>query len=440
MLEKLKFFLKESVVYGVSGVLSRFATLITIPIYFRVLGPESFGLLDLYITIGAALFLLLELQIGSGFMRDYYDFKKESKERLLFGSVLSFYIVGYTFFVIFSLLVLSIFDAYLPAHIWHIFPIILALLPRQLVYIAGILLRLEHKAIQFLVLNLSHFFSVALFGVYTVYQLDGGVNDVLFATFYAQMACAGLAIWLILKNIKVELGFSYTKPMLLYGVPIVPAVAGGWIIDASGRIIIADQLGEEILGYYAMLVKIGMVMILGVQAFRMAWEPMMMKKMSDHGGEDFFAKSLPYYFIVSALFIVFLLSIAPFLVWIIGGDLTNTAWLTLCLLLMGYAWQGGIGIVAAGNAYKRKTFLNSVGSITGGGLCIIATYVLISSMGMLAAGLGFLIGMMISFSITYYFAQMTHKIDYDVKALATSYGVSVIVSSISILLWAKKII
>ncbi|UAA39681.1 lipopolysaccharide biosynthesis protein [Paraneptunicella aestuarii] len=426
---RIKKLLKDSFIYGFSGVLSRFATLITVPVYSRVLGVDAFGILDLYITIGAVLFVLAEVQIGSGFMRDYYDCKKSNEHHQLLGSVLGFYTASYLFYLVVIVFLLYLFSESFPQHAWNLVPIILAIFPRQLIYIAGILLRLEGQATQFLSLNLSHFFLVAAFGVVYVFQFDGEVKGVLFASLLAQCVVSVFAIKLILRHVSISFNKRYLKPLLHYSVPIVPAVLGGWALDAVGRIIIANELTPLDLGIYALLVKVAMIMILAIQAFRMTWEPIMVKKMSESGGEETFARILPHYFVVSFAFIILILAFSPFVMAILGGELTQFGLFTLGLLLLGYAWQGSINIIAAGNAYKRKTYLNSIGSLSGAFICVLITVALVNQLGILAAGLGFMIGMMLSFCITFYFAQSIHHINYNYTVII-GYGVLTVLAAL----------
>ncbi|MFP3534721.1 hypothetical protein SB763_35810, partial [Burkholderia sp. SIMBA_042] len=77
---------KESILYGLTGVISKFAPLLVIPIYINVIGIEGFGVLDLYITIGMAVFIICEAQAVSGVMRSYYECKKSNTLKDLISS------------------------------------------------------------------------------------------------------------------------------------------------------------------------------------------------------------------------------------------------------------------------------------------------------------------------------------------------------------------
>ena len=94
-------FLKESFIYGLSSALSKFSAFFTIPIYTRYLTVEEFGLLDLYITISMILYIVLEMQMQSGFMRSYYEKQKENNLDELLGTVLKYYFIVFIFFISF---------------------------------------------------------------------------------------------------------------------------------------------------------------------------------------------------------------------------------------------------------------------------------------------------------------------------------------------------
>ena len=147
-------FLKESFIYGLSSALSKFSAFFTIPIYTRYLSVEEFGLLDLYITMSIILYIVLEMQMQSGFMRSYYEKQKENKLDELLGTVLKYYFIVFIFFVSFvmGLLLLGIDSKYLLFE--YLFPIVLFILPKQIFDLNNIMMRMEHQAKNFLFFNL----------------------------------------------------------------------------------------------------------------------------------------------------------------------------------------------------------------------------------------------------------------------------------------------
>ncbi len=63
----------ESLVYGLSGVLSRFISVFLTPIYTGIFAPSDYGVASLVTTIFALLNILLILSLDNSMARWYYD-------------------------------------------------------------------------------------------------------------------------------------------------------------------------------------------------------------------------------------------------------------------------------------------------------------------------------------------------------------------------------
>jgi O-antigen/teichoic acid export membrane protein len=69
----LRLLVRDSAVYGLSTVLQRGAQLLLVPVYTRVLDPVEYGLVDLFLVLGALVNLTVALEVSQGFARYYQD-------------------------------------------------------------------------------------------------------------------------------------------------------------------------------------------------------------------------------------------------------------------------------------------------------------------------------------------------------------------------------
>lgn len=406
-------FLKESFIYGLSSALSKFSAFFTIPIYTRYLSVEEFGLLDLYITMSIILYIVLEMQMQSGFMRSYYEKQKENKLDELLGTVLKYYFIVFVFLISFAmgLLLLDIDSKYLLFE--YLFPIVLFILPKQIFDLNNILMRMEHQAKRFLLFNVLYVFSIAILGVFLVVFVQSSVEMILWSMTIGNIVFGIVVFKNLIKHIPLKLNLFHFKEVFYYGAPIVPAVIGGWAMSAIGRFIITENMTLEDLGIYSLALKIGMIFLIFVEAFRLTWSPFVVKKYGDSNATEVFAKALNYYVIIG-LFIVCLIYLSsPLLIKILATDKYISALDVMPILLMAYFWQGAINIIAVANGWVRKTYLNSIGSLSGGIFVLLITYYYINLIGIKAAAIGQLIGFIVSFFITMYFAQKNINIAYS---------------------------
>lgn len=405
--------LKESILYGLTGVIAKFAPLLVIPIYINVIGIEGFGVLDLYITIGMAVFIICEAQAVSGVMRSYYECKKSNTLKDLISSAIKIYLVTYV-----CLLILFLITSLIPLQILEIrfdylLPILLAIFPRQLFALNTIILRMEHQAKQYVALSLLSVLLTAMLGIIFIYFYEPNVLSVLYGIALAQFALGVISTLYLKKFVSLSKPSSYLKEIIFYGVPIAISSLAGWLLASSGRLVIADKSSDFDLGVYSLSLKVAMVFMVLLQAFRTAWDPYCMRLFGENNSHLMFAKSLNVYWAFGSLIILLIYLLSPFLILLLGADETALNRNLILLILFGYLWQGAINIIAVGNAWSRKTYVNSFGTIAGGGVSLCLSYMFVSELGVIAGGVGYLFGMIASFAIIYYLAQKNQYIPYN---------------------------
>jgi O-antigen/teichoic acid export membrane protein len=408
-------FLKEAALYGLMGVISKFAPIIIIPIYISFIGLEGFGLLDLYITIGLAVFIVCEAQAVSGVMRSYYESKENGTLEQLVGSAIKIYIFTYiALLVVFLLASQSTFESKLISYD-YLLPIVAVVFPRQVFALCTLILRMEHKAKEYIFLSLFNVLLTALLGMLAVYWVDATALAILYGICLSQVVSGAIAYWRINKVIKIQLSKKYVKDIIYYGVPIAISTLAGWLLASSGRLVLADSATDFELGVYSLSLKIAMIFMVLLQAFRTAWDPYCMKKFGEKNSVATFSKSLNIYWLFASTVIVCIYFLSPFLISLLGAEESALNKNLILLILLGYLWQGSINIIAVGNAWVRKTYINSLGTIIGGGLSLLLSVLLVHNLGVLAGGIGYLVGLMASFTIIYNIAQKNVMIPYNIK-------------------------
>ena len=406
-------FLKEAALYGMTGVLSRFSPLLTIPIYINFIGIEGFGYLDLYITIGVALFIVFEMQVVSGVMRSYYERQKQNRLGELIGSSLKIYAISYILLLALYFIVCYINPSTTLLSTEYLTPIVLAILPQQIYSLASIVLRMEHKAKEYVVFSLSNVALTAASGISFIYLFEPDVLSILYGILFAQVTIGIVSAFKIKRLIKVKLSTNYIYEIITYGFPIAISTLGGWLLASSGRLVLAEQTSAFELGSYSLALKVSMIYMVLLQAFRTAWDPYCMKKFAELDSKEIFAKFLNYYWLIGAVGVVVIYFLSPFIFKLFGAnsDIINRN--LIILLLIGYYWQGAINIIAVGTAWARKTYLNLFGTLVGGACSLLITYALVNTMGIVAGGFGYALGVNLSFFIILLLAQYQVKIPYN---------------------------
>ena len=405
--------LKDSAVYGLTGALIKFSSLLTLPVYTRILTPEAFGILDLYITLAALLFIFFETQMASGFMREYYTYKEEGRLNLLLGNILGYYLFGslLAFAIVVTLVTLFVQNAYL--NINYLLPIILYLLPKQIFDLYAIKLRMENESKRYLYFTSIKIFTVALFGVLTVLFIKASPQAILWSVFWANLIFGILAYHYFKKEIGIVWTLTYTKPLFYFGIPIMLVVLSNWFMSSISKFFIVEYLSFEDLAFYTIALKIGILYLLFTQIFKMVWDPIAIKNFTDSGDKKIYAKALNYYLTIGALFLFILYLNAATIIRLIATTKYATAATLAALILAAYFWRGAIMIVSSGNAWVKKTYFDLIATICGSIIGILIMFLYVKTYKLHAIALGEFSAALISFIFTLYFAQRNIRISYN---------------------------
>jgi O-antigen/teichoic acid export membrane protein len=267
---------KSIVIYGLSSSLGKFIGLFFVPIYTRIFSPEEYGIIDVISVTISFISILGILQLESAISRFYYS-SKDSKERNSRISTAMWTTVFVSFSLVFILILLSDFISNIffeSSEYAIIISIASFLIPlSNLFAIFTVIIRFLKKPGHYTLIVLIQLAVTISVSVLMVVYLDKGIIGV----FVGQLS--GLALGVLIGAIylrgKIHFIFNmgYLKEMFQYSLPMVPAVAGGWINSNANRYVMIGYLSLSEIGLYAVALKIASVMKIVDSAIRMAWGP-----------------------------------------------------------------------------------------------------------------------------------------------------------------------
>lgn len=217
---------RDGVVYAAGSILARGIALLMLPLYTRVLAPADYGALDLIVTCGVLVNLVVPLETAQALARFWNEREAGEPRRRLAGTAWSFALAGYALFALVTLpLAGPIADALL-GDARHA-----AALRAGIAFIAvnGLFLLLQNQfrwelrprafaAVSVLYALLTPAF-VALFA----WGLGAGLEGVLWAQFVAAALCTGLSLLWLRGTLSLGLHRADLAEMLRFSLPLVPA-------------------------------------------------------------------------------------------------------------------------------------------------------------------------------------------------------------------------
>ncbi len=315
MLEKLA---KQSAIYGVSTIIGRLLSYLLTPYYTRVFGQSEFGIItDIYALIPFML-VLLTLGMESGYFRFAAKAEVENSgseaiaaaKRKLFAT--SWGITSLAALLFFG--VVCLFDAPLSRAMGEVY----VASPSYLILVAAIVMLDVAAAIPFarlreqgrakcyvtikllnIILQVSLAFAMGFAGLF---KSDFGVGWVLVANLAATLMTFVVILFTTNRTLpRIDRAllaalFVYSLPLLLSG---ITATATDFIDRQMIKYLIPQGAMAQ-LGIYGAVVKIGVVMTLFTQMYRLAAEPFFLANIKK---DDFVAMNAAAmkYFIMASL-------------------------------------------------------------------------------------------------------------------------------------------
>jgi O-antigen/teichoic acid export membrane protein len=427
-----KNFLKDFSIYGIGGIVSRFVGVITAPIYTRMLSTEGYGLLDLIMSISAILIIFTTMEMHSGYARSYYEAKDKNQLKQLRGTIMMYFVVSYFFLLaVFFLLYphlnqwINLFDISL------LIPVVLQLLPTSIITLTLITIQFEKKPVLYSLIIISNLLLTAVGGIFAVTYLDLGVSGILWSNAIVSFIVVFILFIVLFKYTRFNFNMTYLKETALYSMPIMPARISTWVNQYIGRIFIVSALSLNMLGVYSIALKIGLLMTLAVGAFKQTWSPMANKLFTQEGSESKFVIILNYYLLCSFALVVLIVVASPLIIRIIAPFEFYRATSFVGLIAVSAMWDGITNIVASGNAWERKTYYNTYGSLTAASISIVLLYLFIDQGGIIIVTLILVLAALIKSGINLMTSQRNHPMPYSYSNIIITVMISVLFAFIS---------
>lgn len=413
----IKKFIKQALIYGIGGTIAKFSGLLTTPIYTRFLDAEGFGELDLATMITSIIIIMTSLETQSGYARFYYEKQKKNELSELTGSI-----VWFNFLVGLLLILLTILLYYSAPYIFLnlnlnlnlVFPIVLSVLPINILSLSLVSFRFENKAKLHSYFVISNTLLTSFFGIISVLVFEPKVQSILWSNVLVSYLSCFVALFILRKNTGK---FKFNKKLLIeilkYGVPLTPAIAGSWLKESAARIFIVGALSLSSLGIYALALKISLIFKLVGNAFNLTWSPLQIKLFDEEKSEEKLAQTINLFIPIMFFIAIIITSLSPILVNLLATPEFYSAIELLSILVVAYLWDSTVTIFASGNNWSKKTYYNSIGSILSGIIVVFFLWIGNEKYGLLLASISLLIGSILNSFFVLLTSQINHLIPYS---------------------------
>jgi O-antigen/teichoic acid export membrane protein len=416
----LRQLLRETAIYGVTGLVTRGLQIVLVPVYTRFLSPVEYGALDYVLMLAALANLTVALEITQGLARRFADVR-ESRERARYASTALLFTAFC--FSLFATLV-GLFSGELAAllldsadHAALLRVAGAAVAANGILALLQDVLRWNMQPWRYAAVALLFSVISATVGVYLVVAEGVGVIGI----FWGQIAGAAVAVaacWTVSRRYYL-LSFDRRRclELLAYSAPLVLSSAAVFLNLYVDRIAIKELLGLDAVGVYGVGARFAMVAALFLVGFQSAMTPLVFQRHDEPSTPAAIARGFRYYLAASVPFVLLTAFYPGELLWLFATEPYYAAWPVLTPLSTGLVLANAY-LFAPGLFLGNKTLWVAAVNVSSAALNVALNIALIPHIGIAGAALATMAAAFMAAGLYLYLGTPRYRVPHDWRRLA----------------------
>ena len=412
MKNQLKRLFGDTIIYGLSGVISSLISIFLIPLYTRVFQPADYGVIALLTTTSVLLNILLIFSLDNSASVLFWDKEDEKERKITFNSWFWFLIfvgLAASLIIIASSKLLSLLffssDRY---------TLLFVLLGGNLFFVGfqkvlNIWCRMLQRPVQAMLFSLAILLLTVVFNVLFILVWKVGVMGV----FLSQLIASAVGFLIMVITFQRWISFKHfsglrLREMIKLSASLVPATVLYWLMNtASVYFLKMHGKDNAEIGLYQVGASVANVLSLATWAFFQAWSPFALSVSKQTNAKDIYRFVFELY-CVGGFFIAFSLML-------MGRDIltffTHPDYLgastVLGLLAINVILLGTPSILAIANNLVKQNTPYAIAISLGSAITVILFLLLIPGYGKEGAAVSMIIG---NLAVPLYLVFKTQKL------------------------------
>ncbi|MBC8402858.1 MAG: oligosaccharide flippase family protein [Candidatus Marinimicrobia bacterium] len=407
---------KNTAVYGLGNLLSKFAAFLLIPLYTRYLTTSEVGIFALLEMLEKFLITVAPLGVLRAIWRFFPENKNEGQSQLIISGFIWTILIN---FVLLSILALNYkgLTPWFGLNTDNQQLIILVLLNIFLTLGGQFMLSLwqyQNKAFSFILLSLVQFVGILVLSILLVGYYNLGLWGLIAAKTIVLGVIFVFCSYVIVTKYWAFPSVQVYRNLLAYGVPLVLLALVTPVLSVASRIFLRHFVSLEEIGIYHIGYKFGMLInMFLVVPLQRGWMPMMYKMGLAEATKKIYPDVMFYYTVIGSFFFISLsLFIEPILNFVAQPAYLSGAYL-VPIVAFAYFISGYRQFFTAGAALRDKTprlALAAAGAISSN---LVLNYFLIKYFSITGAAWSTLISYFILCTIVYFSSRNLAGIDWN---------------------------
>jgi O-antigen/teichoic acid export membrane protein len=433
LVSQLRGLTRDSFIYGIGGLVSRFLAVLMLPLYTSYVSPGDYGRIEILMSAMAVAVTLLRGGANYGFIRFYFLEKDpEYRRRLVrtvFWAQMTYSTVGLVICIVLAHDIAGWFGVTQDGPDLHGSG-------TSLVIATGVLLwsnvnyaqmtnlfRAEQRSVAFSIATLANIaITVPLTVILVVVYKEGPLGIIV-----GNLSGTLVLYVVLLAYRREQLGLQFDRKLLhalnRFGFPLVAAALALWVTNFGDRLMLSKLLHGSYrlieVGQYSLANKISSAMVLLFTAFQIAWPAFAYSIEDEKAAKRAYSFVLTYLMFIASWVALALSLLAPWIVHTLaqkrGYWPADTAIPALAYSSVFYA---GFTVVTIATGRTRQTQFNWVAAALAAALNFGLNLWLIPAYGMLGAAYATLAAYALLMVVRTWNAQKIYPVAYQWRRVA----------------------
>jgi O-antigen/teichoic acid export membrane protein len=419
-----KLFVSKGKWYLLSSLLTKGLAFLIMPIYTNNLSIDEYGKLDSFNSITQIFVIFISLYIDSALAR-FYHLKKDAKEDLqeLFSTTVMFVLL-------YGSLVLSLtlassgywFRDFFNVAVWpYSFLIFASALLQQIFQLGIVFFSQELKASRVAMLQMVFSFGSAILGIFFLLVLGFGLLAKLYAVFFVSLALSIYTLVYFYRRglLRFNLNKHVLKESLLYSIPLLPNILGGWILGLSDRLILAKYMTFSTVGVYSVGAQLSKLLYIIHDVYTKVQGPVSLSLLAEDeetAKNKISSMSFSLLCIMLAAHYTLLVFVDVILLIFNKPEYQNAAYI-IGILGAAHIFTSQYRVFTINLMHKGKTFVIAIAAIISAIINVLLNITFIPEHGFLAASWSTFFSVLIYFIWIFYWSQSYIKIELPWKSI-----------------------
>ena len=376
--------IKASVCFLICGFLQKGISIITTPIFTRILATTEYGQYSVFSSWNGIISVITTLNLAAGmYIQGMIKFEKErdAYSSSLVGLTTTLILLWFVIYICFS----SFWNACLSLTTVQMLAMFITIWLGMIFafWSAAERVMMRYKNLVLLTISASIVNPIVCI-ISVLYAEDKVTARILGNTVVQFIAFSGLFLSIMFRG-KKFFSAKYWKYALYFNLPLIPHYLSDTILRSSDRIMIANIIGNSEAGIYSLAYSVSQIMVIFNTALMQTIEPWLYKKIHEKRTAEIINIAYPTFFIITGVNVL-LIALAPEVVSFFAPKEYYEAIYVIPPVAMSVFFMFLYAFFAVFEFYCEKTIYVMISTLTGAVTNIILNFIFIKTFGYRAAG------------------------------------------------------